>query len=107
MKITLNYRILKRITKDSRKELEAVEYGRLVGAWEWGGKFSEIARRSGVTESRVRDTINRYKETGSLTSRETWKTPKGNNHSKKSYANINSSYTDGYVQGSLEVCNDM
>ena len=64
MKTVPNYRILKKITQ-GRKELEAVEYGRLVGAWEWGGTFAEIARRFGVTESRVRDTINRYKETGS------------------------------------------
>lgn len=65
MKTVPNYRILQKITHQGGKELEAVEYGRLVGAWEWGGTYAEIARRFGVTESRVRDTINRYKETGS------------------------------------------
>lgn len=65
MKESENYRIKKKIDNPEHKELDPVDYGRLVGAWEWGGSFSEIGRQFGLTESTVRYIIKRYNETGS------------------------------------------
>ena len=65
MKATANYRIMNKIINTNHNELGPVEYGRLVGAWEWGGSFAEIGRQFGIPKETVRDAINRYTKTNS------------------------------------------
>lgn len=62
MKATPNYIIKNEINNLNRNEFEPVDYGHLVGAWEWGRPFKEIGGQFGVAEETFRDSVNRYKE---------------------------------------------
>ncbi|KAG2191352.1 hypothetical protein INT47_003856 [Mucor saturninus] len=56
---------MNKIINNSHTELSPVEYGRLVGSWEWGGSFAEIGRQFGIPKETARDAINWYTKTNS------------------------------------------
>ncbi|CEP10735.1 hypothetical protein [Parasitella parasitica] len=58
-------RIQRRIDNEKSRELSVVDYGRIVGAWEWGGSFGRIAAEFGIGKTTVKSIIDRYLETGS------------------------------------------
>lgn len=65
MKSTINHRIQWRINNTSSKELDPVDYGRIVGAWEWGGSYGTIAAQFGIGKTTVANIVNRYLKTKS------------------------------------------
>ena len=62
MNNTNNYRIQWKIDNTNSKELDPVDYGRIVGAWEWGGSYGAIATQFGIGKTTVANIVKRYLE---------------------------------------------
>jgi len=65
MNNTNNHRIQWKIDNTNSKELDPVDYGRIVGAWEWGGSYGAIATQFGIGKTTVANIVKRYLETKS------------------------------------------
>ena len=62
MNNTNNYRIQWKIDNTNSKELDPVDYGRIVEAWEWGGSYGAIATQFGIGKTTVANIVKRYLE---------------------------------------------
>ena len=51
------------IDNTNSKELDAVDYGRIVGVWEWGGSYGAIATQFGIGKTTVANIVKRYLKT--------------------------------------------
>ena len=65
MNNTNNHRIQWKIDNTTSKELDPVDYGRIVGAWEWGESYDAITTQFGIGKTTVANIVKRYLKTKS------------------------------------------